>query len=229
MNITKFVSTNIYLIMTLFICAISYIYVVNGLKCHIVLGVCSIGIEGIVSYSVYVVLLSVCKEGMTRQKLSKRKPIVSEDTGKNSMPIITEKHDILPVQEINTKETDRQMTVTQCKEYIEKVVAQYFPEELTLQLLHLVEEYASGIIRCTPIKIGINDTKGLRPIDFYHLIWNLWTRLDALDRRASCRFIKNAFPMILENTNEETIYRKMNDTYVRCTIENIPKDEPLVP
>lgn len=229
MNITKFVSTNIYLIMTLFICAISYIYVVNGLKCHIVLGVCSIGIEGIVSYSVYVVLLSVCKEGMTRQKLSKSKPIVSEDTGKNSMPIITEKHDILPVQEINTKETDRQMTVTQCKEYIEKVVAQYFPEELTPQLLHLVEEYASGIIRCTPIKIGINDTKGLRPIDFYHLIWNLWTRLDALDRRASCRFIKNAFPMILENTNEETIYRKMNDTYVRCTIENIPKDEPLVP
>ena len=229
MNITKFVSTNIYLIMTLFICAISYIYVVNGLKCHIVLGVCSIGIEGIVSYSVYVVLLSVCKEGMTRQKLSKRKPIVSEDTGKNSMPIITEKHDILPVQEINTKETDRQMTVTQCKEYIEKVVAQYFPEELTPQLLHLVEEYASGIIRCTPIKIGINDTKGLRPIDFYHLIWNLWTRLDALDRRASCRFIKNAFPIILENTNEETIYRKMKDTYVRVTIENIPKDEPLVP
>lgn len=229
MNITKFVSTNIYLIMTLFICAISYIYVVNGLKCHIVLGVCSIGIEGIVSYSVYVVLLSVCNEGMTRQKLSKRKPIVSEDTGKNAMPIITEKHDILPVQEINTKETDRQMVVTQCKEYIEKVVAQYFPKELTPQLLHLVEEYASGIIRCTPIKIGINDTKGLRPIDFYHLIWNLWTRLDALDRRASCRFIKNAFPMILENTNEETIYRKMNDTYVRCTIENIPKDEPLVP
>lgn len=229
MNITKFVSTNIYLIMTLFVCASSYIYVVNGLKCHAVLGVCSIGIEGIVSYSVYVVLLSVCKEGMTRQKLSKRKPIVSEDTGKNSMPIITEKHDILPVQEINTKETDRQMVVTQCKEYIEKVVAQYFPKELTPQLLHLVEEYASGIIRCTPIKIGINDTKGLRPIDFYHLIWNLWTRLDALDRRASCRFIKNAFPMILENTNEETIYRKMNDTYVRCTIENIPKDEPLVP
>lgn len=29
MNITKFVSTNIYLIMTLLICAISYIYVVN--------------------------------------------------------------------------------------------------------------------------------------------------------------------------------------------------------
>lgn len=228
MNITKFVSTNIYLIMTLFICAISYIYVVNGLKCHVVLGVCSIGIEGIVSYSVYVVLLSVCKEGMTRQKLSKRKPIVSEDTGKNSMPIITEKHDILPVQEINTKETDRQMVVTQCKEYIEKVVAQYFPEELTPQLLHFVEEYASGIIRCTPIKIGINDTKGLRPIDFYHLIWNLWTRLDALDRRTSCRFIKNAFPMILENTSEETIYRKMNDTYVKCTIENIPKDEPLI-
>lgn len=228
MNITKIVYTNIYLIMTLFICAISYIYVVNGLKCHVVLGIYSIGIEGIVSYSVYVVLLSVCKEGMTRHKPSARKSVVPEYMDKKTKPIKIEDHNVLPVQEINIKEKERQEAVTQCKEYIEKVVAQYFPGELTPQLLHLVEEYASGIIRCTPIKIGINDTKRLRPIDFYHLIWNLWTRLNALDRRASCRFIKNAFPMILENTSEETIYRKMNDTYAKCTIENIPKDEPLV-
>lgn len=228
MNITKIVYTNIYLIMTLFICAISYIYVVNGLKCHVVLGIYSIGIEGIVSYSVYVVLLSVCKEGMTRHKPSARKPVVPEYMDKKTKPIKIEDHNVLPVQEINIKEKERQEAVTQCKEYIEKVVAQYFHEELTPQLLHLVEEYASGIIRCTPIKIGINDTKGLRHIDFYHLIWNLWTRLNALDRRASCRFIKNAFPMILENTSEETIYRKINDTYAKCTVENIPKDEPLV-
>lgn len=227
MNITKIVSANIYLMMTLFICAISYIYVVNGLKCHAVLGVCSIGIEGIVSYSVYVVLLSMCKEGMTRHMPSKRKPIDSEETCRKPMLMRSEERDVLPVQEINAKETDR-VTVTQCKEYIRKVVAPYFPEKLMPQLLHLVEEYAIGIIRCTPIMISINDTKGLRPIDFYHLIWNLWTRLDVLDRRASCRFIKNAFPMILENTSEETIYRKMNDTYAKCTIENISKDEPLV-
>lgn len=229
MNITKFVSTNIYLIMTLFIGAISYIYVVNGLKCHVVLGICSIGVEGIVSYSVYVVLLSVCKEGMTRHKPSTRKPVVPEYTNKKPKPIRIEERNVLPVQEINIKEKERQEAVTQCKEYIRRIVVQYFPEELMPQLLHLVEEYANGIIRCTPIMIAINDTKGLRPIDFYHLIWNLWTRLNALDRRASCRFIKNAFPMILENTNEETIYRKRNDTYVKCTIENIPKDESLVP
>ena len=97
MNITKFVSTNIYLIMTLFICAISYIYVVNGLKCHVVLGICSIGIEGIVSYSVYVVLLSVCKEGMTRHKPSARKPIIPKDTGKKPKLMRTEERDVLPV------------------------------------------------------------------------------------------------------------------------------------
>lgn len=165
MNITKFVSTNIYLIMTLFICAISYIYVVNGLKCHIVLGVCSIGIEGIVSYSVYVVLLSVCKEGKTRHKPLKRKPINPKDTGKKPKPIITEERDVPPVQEINIKEKERQEAVTQCKEYIRRIVAQYFPEELMPQLLHLVEEYANGIIRCTPIMIAINDTKGLLPLD----------------------------------------------------------------
>lgn len=228
MNMTKYVSTNIYLMMTLFVCAISYIYVVNGLKCHAVLGVCSIGIEGVISHSVYVVLLSMCKEGMTRHKTSARKPVVSEDLGKKPMPLRTEEQEVLPVQEIDAIETNRQAAITQCKEYIRKVVAQYFPEKLMPKLLHLVDEYANGIISCTPIMIAINDTKGLRPIDFYHLIWILWTRLNTLDRRVSCRFIKNAFPMILENTNEETIYRKMNDTYVKCTIENIPKDEPLI-
>ena len=228
MNITKIVVANIYSMMTLFICAISYIYVVNGLKCHMVLGVCSVGIEGIISHSVYVALLSVCKKRKIRCKPIIRKPAISEDTSKRSKPVKAEDCNDLPVQEFKTKEATRQMSVTQCKEYIEKVIAQYFPEDITSQLLHFVEEYANGIIRCTPIMIGINDTKGLRPIDFYHLIWNLWTRLNSLDRRASCRFIKNAFPKILENTNEETIYRKMNDTYAKCTIENIPKDKPLV-
>lgn len=228
MNITKIVVANIYSMMTLFVCAISYIYVVNGLKCHVMLGICSVGIEGIISYSVYVALLSVCKKRKIRCKPIIRKSAISEDTSKRSKPVKAEDCNDLPVQEFKTKEATRQMAVTQCKEYIEKVIAQYFPEDITPQLLRLVEEYANGIIRCSPIMIGINDTKGLRPIDFYHLIWNLWTRLDTLDRRASCRFIKNAFPKILENTNEETIYRKMNDTYVKCTIENIPKGEPLI-
>ena len=228
MNITKIVVANIYLMMTLFVCAISYIYVVNGLKCHVMFGVCSIGIEGIISYSVYAVLLSMCKEGKKKCKPIIRKPAVSEFASKRSKPVKAGDCNDLPVQELKTKDATRQIAITQCKEYIEKVVAQYFPENITPQLLHIVEEYANGIIRCSPIMIGINDTKGLRPIDFYHLIWNLWTRLNSLDRRASCRFIKNAFPIILENTNEETIYRKMNDTYAKCTIENIPKDEPLV-
>ena len=228
MNITKIVVANVYLMMTLFVCAISYIYVVNGLKCHVMLGICSVGIEGIISYSVYVALLSVCKKRKIRCKPIIRKSAISEDTSKRSKPVKAEDCNDLPVQEFKTKEATRQMSVTQCKEYIEKVIAQFFPEDITSQLLHFVEEYANGIIRCTPIMIGINDTKGLRPIDFYHLIWNLWTRLNSLDRMASCRFIKNAFPIILENTNEETIYRKMNDAYAKCTIENIPKDKPLV-
>ena len=228
MNIIKIVVANVYSMMTLFVCAISYIYVVNGLKCHVMLGICSVGIEGIISYSVYVALLSVCKKRKIRYKPIIRKSAISEDTSKRSKPVKAEDCNDLPVQEFKTKEATRQMVVTQCKEYIEKVIAQYFPEDITPQLLRLVEEYANGIIRCSPIMIGINDTKGLRPIDFYHLIWNLWTRLDTLGRRASCRFIKNAFPKILENTNEETIYRKMNDTYAKCTIENIPKDKPLV-
>lgn len=228
MNITKLVSTNIYLMMTLFVCTISYIYVVNGLKCHAVLGMCSVGIECVVSYSVYAILLSVCKDGIARCNPALRKSVVSRDASKKSKSMKAEECNVLPMQELETKVATRQMAITQCKEYIEKVAARYFPKDTTPQLLQMADEYANSIIRCSPIMIGINDTKGLRPIDFYHLIWNLWTRLNSLDRRASCRFIKNAFPVILENINEETIYRKMNDTYAKCTIENIPKDEPLI-
>ncbi len=228
MNITKLVYANIYLAMTLFVCAISYIYVVNGLKCHAVLGICSVGIEGVVSYSVYAILLSVCKDRIARCKPTLRKSIVSRDSSKKSKSMKAEEYNVSHMQEFETKVATRQIALTQCKEYIEKVVARYFPENATSQLLQMADEYANAIIRCTPIMIDINDTKGLRPIDFYHLIWNLWTRLNTIDRRASCRFIKNAFPVILENINEETIYRKMNDTYAKCTIENIPKDEPLI-
>ena len=153
MNITKIVVANIYSMMTLFVCAVSYIYVVNGLKCHVMLGICSVGIEGIISYSVYVALLSVCKKRKIRCKPIIRKSAISEDTSKRSKPVKAENCNDLPVQEFKTKEATRQMAVTQCKEYIEKVIAQYFPEDITPQLLRLVEEYANGIIRCSPIMV----------------------------------------------------------------------------
>lgn len=221
--------------MTLLVCTISYIYVVNGLKCSPALGLCSVATSAVVAYTTYRVLLSIAggkdmgnhppkkvQEKSTadfkRQHEEKRdeKEIHSSPVG-----------DGIKKPNVNDEATIERVKA-ECKTYMEKVIAPFFPESVKSDLLRLVDDYANGIIRCTSIMIGVDETKGLRPIDFYHLIWNIWSRLGTLDRRASCRFIKKAFPTILDTTNEETIYRKMNDTYAKCTIENIPKDEPLV-
>lgn len=227
MNSTKVINTSIYTMMTLFVCAISYIYVVKGLKCDPALGICSIAINMVLAYTIYKVVYAICEKGNTKHgfvqssciDITNMKKRTNERENK-PMPVDTNKQD-------HHDKENQELIITECKTYMEKIVAPLFPENTKSNLLQLVEDYANASIRCAPIMIDINDTKGLRPIDFYHLVWNLWNRLNSLDRRASCRFIKNAFPLILSNTSEETIYRKMNDTYAKCTIVNVPKDEPL--
>ena len=221
--------------MTLLVCAISYIYVVNGLKCDPALGICSVAIDAVLAYTIHRVILSIYEEKhishCSHRKVQK-KPCANAERQATDGKLIRNENHIIQADK-NKEQRDackgnHERAIVECKAYMKKVVSPFFPQYIMLDLLQLVDDYANGVIQCTPIMIGINDTNGLRPIDFFHLVWNLWTHLNTLDRRASCRFIKNAFPMILENTNEETIYRKMNDTYAKCTIENIPKDEPLV-
>lgn len=235
MNISRLVSNSIYIMMTLLVCAISYIYVVNGLKCDPALGICSVAIDAILAYTIYRVVLSIYEEKhITRcshRKVQKKPCTNAKQQATDDKLIRNENHTIQTDKSKKQRDAckgNHKLAIAECKTYMEKVVSPFFPEETMPDLIQLVDDYANGMVRCTPIMIGTNDTKELRPIDFFHLVWNLWTRLNTLDRRASCRFIKNAFPLILENIGEETIYRKMNDTYARCTIENIPKGEPLV-
>ena len=219
--------------MTLLVCAISYIYVVNGLKCDPALGICSVAIDAVLAYTIHGVVLSIYEEKhisrCSHRKIQKKPCANAERKATDGKLIRNENHTIhADKKQRDVYKGNHEVSITECKTYMKKVVSPFFPESTIPDLLRLVDDYANGVIRCTPIMIGINDTNGLRLIDFFHLVWNLWTHLNTLDRRASCRFIKNAFPMIIENTNEETIYRKMNDTYAKCKIENIPKDEPLV-
>ncbi len=236
MNNSRLISTSLYVMMILFACAISYIYVVNELKCSPALGLCSVATCALVAYTTYRILLSiVCEKDRGNHPPGKVQEKSTADFKRQH------EEDTLDEKKIHTGFVDNgtqkpndhdeatiEKAKVECKTYMEKVIAPFFPESVKTDLLRLVDDYASGIIRCIPIMIGVEETKGLRPIDFFHLVWNLWTRLNTLDRRASCRFIKKAFPLILENIGEETIYRKMNDTYAKCTIENIPKGEPLV-
>ncbi len=160
--------------MTLFACAISYIYVVNGLKCSPALGLCSVATSAVVAYTTYLVLLDIANGKDRNKKVQEN----SADDFKQQHE--EEKRDVneSPV-EVDTKKPNDKDEATvekakaECKAYMEKVIAPFFPESVMPSLLQLVDDYANGIIRCTPIMIGIDETKGLRPFDFYHLIWNI--------------------------------------------------------
>lgn len=124
-------------------------------------------------------------------------------------------------------EQKRQEMIEQLKVYTQHVFEDYFPEKEMPILLQIVDDYAEGKIACTACRCALSDINGLRPKEFYHYGWNLWKRLDSLDRRATCRFLKNAFPEILKGISVDTIYRKMTNNDFDCIIKNIKIEEPL--
>lgn len=193
MNIYRLISTSICVIMTLFISAMSYIYVVNGLKCATALGLCSVAINIVLIYNIYRIVLSIY-EGKDISRCSdhkaQKKYCTNTERQTTDKKLIRGENGNLHADTEKEQNDNHELAISECKAYMEKVVSPFFSETIKSDLLKLVDDYANGVIRCTPIVIGINDTKGLRPIDFFHLVWNLWTRLNTLDRRASCRFIK---------------------------------------
>lgn len=124
-------------------------------------------------------------------------------------------------------EQKRQETIVQLKVYTQRIFEDYFPEKEMPTLMQIVDDYAEGKIACTACHCALSDINGLRPKEFYHYGWNLWIRLKPIDRRATCRFLKNAFPEILKGISVDTIYRKMTNNDFDCIIRNIKIEEPL--
>lgn len=130
-------------------------------------------------------------------------------------------------QDVVTVEADRQKIVEDLKRYTQFIFGDYFPEKEMPALLQIVDDYADCKISCTPTLCRLSDIGGLKAKDIYHYGWNLWARLKPMDRHATCRFLKNAFPEILKDSSTDTIYRKMTVEDYGCTIQNIKVDEPL--
>lgn len=106
-----------------------------------------------------------------------------------------------PEKENNDMEAEnaanRETIIEELKEYTRSKIAIHFPSNDLPALLQLVDDFAVGNIACSPVLSKLAEVESLKPKDFYHYAWNLWVRLKPINRRAMCRFIKNAFPNIL--------------------------------
>jgi hypothetical protein len=92
---------------------------------------------------------------------------------------------------------NREAIIEELKEYTRSKIAIHFPSNDLPTLLQLVDDFAVGNIACSSVLSKLTEVESLKPKDFYHYAWILWIRLKPMNRRAMCRFIKNAFPNIL--------------------------------
>ena len=147
--------------MTLFVCTVSYIYVVNGLKCSPALGLCSVATSAVVAYTTYRVLLSIaCGKDTGNHPPRKVQEKSTADFKRQHEEKRDEKEihsspvgDGIKKPNVNDEATIERVKA-ECKTYMKKVIAPFFPESVKSDLLRLVDDYTNGIIRCTPIIIG---------------------------------------------------------------------------
>lgn len=225
MSTTKLIGTSIYAVIGIYINVIAYIYVVSGLGCNPALGIGSVSANAIILFSFYHCIIRF-HHAAIESRQSRQLPIIIR--AKQPMPIILPVNQPPKEEDNDQKEEHQAEVVAECREYMEHVIAPLFPENASAQLVELVDDFANKRICYTSIDVSLEETAGLRVQDIYHLVWNLWKRLATLNRRQACRFAKNAFPAILKDINEETIYRKMTDSCHCGPIQPIDINEPLV-
>lgn len=76
-------------------------------------------------------------------------------------------------------------------------------------LLQILEDFADGKMNGAIFNRPLSALNGLTVKDFMHYGWNIWARLKPMNRRNTARFLKNAFPTIMKDTKESSIYAKM--------------------
>lgn len=134
---------------------------------------------------------------------------------------------LIPINIEEQPEEDNHETIEELKKYTLTIFKDFFPERELSTLVQIVDDFADGKIACASTRCTLSEIGGLKAKDIYHYGWNLWARLKPMDRHATCRFLKNAFPEILKDSSVDTIYRKMTVEDFGCTIQNIKLDERL--
>ena len=91
----------------------------------------------------------------------------------------------------------------------------------------IIENYAYGKMPDKPLYLQLSELNGMTVTDLFHFGWNIWFLLKPMNRRSTCRFLKKAFPNVLGEISEQTIYAKMTKDYGAYSIKLIEKEENI--
>jgi len=232
MDISKQLSRNIYIMFSICFGGGSYIYITRCVGGDAFIGVCAFAVTGVFALMLY----NVCIWFKTYAFPSLNSIIVSQRQRKGQTIVSIEKEipAIAVDQEIENDITTSDLTtdVPDCRlEQIKKSVVNDFVPFLSAANLDalndIIENYADGEMPDKPLCLSLSELNGMTITDLFHFGWNMWFLLKPMNRRTTCRFLKKAFPKILGEISEQTIYAKMTKDYGAFSIKLIEKEENI--
>lgn len=196
--------------------ALFYVYLVVDKQLNVVFGIIMsliIGsiVAGLFCFWLFVFLLSttpiarkvknafkLCFHSPARKKQNEE-PSDKEDNEYTDSPVV--------VSEMNESiEEDKwEKTKEELRNYVQKDIFPFFPQEYHPALLQIIEDFASNNVACSsPIKCTLEETTPrLKAYDVCHIVGNLYIKFKEADknrvmtRETILRFTKNAFPNII--------------------------------
>lgn len=234
MSIFKTITTGSFSIFAICVGAGSYIYITKGLGGDSFIGICSFSITSILSYILYqvaiwlnqVLMLSESSSQSNQSIASEVKIVSLNETAppiievcdviqskfeEQKEPIVVEENEA--PDEFNSlapeKEGIKAELLEDLKVYTSLIFEPYVRETDIPILLQILEDFAEGKMNGTTFNRPLSALNGLTVKDFMHYGWNIWARLKPMNRRNTARFLKNAFPTIMKDTKESSIYAKM--------------------
>lgn len=232
MEISKQLSRNIYIMFSICFGCGSYIYITRCVGGDTFIGVCAFAVTGVFALMLY----NVCIWCKTCAFPSLNSIIVSnrQRKGQTIVSIEEEIPAIAADQEIENDNTTSDLStgVTDCRlEQIKKSIVNDFVPFISAANLDtlngIIENYADGEMPDKPLCLSLSELNGMTITDLFHFGWNMWFLLKPMNRRATCRFLKKAFPNVLGEISEQTIYAKMTKDYGAFSIKLIEKEENI--
>ena len=186
MNIFKILSMAFFAILTVLIGMVAYLYVMTELHSDTFVGICAFLITTVFMTMIYCSIRWVVVDAYPKIKKSRKKPIQVYRPSENPGPALEKVLDY---------------TQNDMSEYVR-------PEDLPT-IMQIAKDFVNKSMSPTKFELD-RETSGLSPVDILHFGWNIkglaktnWTGPQV------SRFLKKAFPKILDPWAEETVNRKL--------------------
>ncbi|MCD8288944.1 MAG: hypothetical protein LUC26_03400 [Prevotella sp.] len=242
MHIFRIILSGAYTIFSIFVGIAAYIYVTVGIGGDTFIGICFFAIACIFAALIYKVVEWACCVSSSsadsspsvlsslspklllpdipprQEETAHDSPAAREESVAEEKPLPVEK----PAAEVQMPD---EMAIENAKDRVSRDFINFLPDEEMATLMSIIDDYAHKRMPAKSIDLPLSQLNGLTIIDLYHFGWNIWFLLKPMRRRTTCRFLKKAFPVVLREISEGTIYAKMTIDYGAFSIKLIEKEE----